>query len=119
MPQLPPAGSGTIALATPEPVAFAQDVTFSFSGTDGLNNPRVVVSAYQNGVLVYQEAGAADQTFKLGSGWSQWVENGGGPADCGAALTYIPKANGHGEWNGNGAQGPHVTLATCEFHAEG
>lgn len=116
---LPPAGSGTLALATPEPVAFGDSITFAFTGTDELKNPRIWVDAFQDGVRVYGEGIGAAETAVLGGGSSDWVEKGGGPADCVATLYYIPKANGNSEWNGHGGQGPHVTLAVCEFHAEG
>lgn len=119
MPHLPPAGSGTISLATPEPVSFADTVTFATTGTEDLKNPLIYVTAFQDAVLVYGELGAASVPFKLGGGSSVWVQNGGGPADCHAELRYIPNKNGNGEWNGHGDQGEPVVLATCDFHAEG
>lgn len=119
MPHLPPAGSGTIAPSNPAP-AFQEHITFNVTGTDGLDNPRVWVTAHQDGVLVYGEGSSPDDGVTLGSGWSQWVENGGGPADCTATLYYILGKSGNSEWKGGGqAQGGTVTLATVSFHAAG
>lgn len=121
MPHLPPAGSGTIALATPEPVALGDQISFDTTGTDGIQYPWIYVTAYQDGTLVYGERRnqPIDEPFKLGAGSSDWVNHGGGPADCRAELFYTLSANGNNDWNGHGDQGPNVLLAECEFHAEG
>lgn len=115
---LPAAGSGTITLNQAAP-ALGDLVSYTTTGTDGLKNPRVWTACYQAGVLVYAEGIGAAETFTLGGGSSDWLNNGGGPADCTTVLYWIPKRNGNSEWNGHGAQGAQVDLATCEFHAEG
>ena len=114
---LPPAGSGTLALAS-EPVSLGDEITFVVTGTDGLDNPRVWIAAFQDGNLVYGQGIGAAETFKLGGGSSDWVTNGG-PAECTAQLYYILNKNGHSEWNGHGDQGGPVQLAVLTFHAEG
>ena len=53
-------------------------VTFNSAGTSRLKNPRIYVRCYQNGLLVYGEAGRASDTFTFDGGWSAWVANGGG-----------------------------------------
>lgn len=115
---LPAVGSGTITLNQATP-AFGDLLSFTTTGTDGLKNPRIWISCTQADVLVYGEGIGAGDTFKLGGGSSQWVTNGGGPAECIADLYWIPKANGHGEWKYPGPQGAPVVLATISFHAEG
>lgn len=116
---LPPAGSGTITLATPDPVALGDDITFNHSGDEDLSNPRIWVAAFQDGELVYGEGASPDDGVKLGSGSSDWLTNGG-PAECTVDLYYILNKNGKGEWKGGGSdQGGFVTLATTSFHAEG
>lgn len=120
MPKLPPAGSGTLSLATPEPVAYGQQIAFNHTGDEDLSNPRLWVTAHQNGELVYGEGTSPDAGVKLGGGSSQWVSNGGGPAECHAQLYYILNKNGTAEWKGGGQQqGGTVVLATCSFNAEG
>ena len=82
-----------------------------------LKNPRIYVRCYQNGVLVYGEAGGASDTFTLGGGWSLWVANGGGAAQCWADLYYFK--TGNHEWNGSGQQ-EYVWLgSTAEWDAAG
>jgi hypothetical protein len=76
-----------------------------------VKNPRIQVMCYQNGVMVYSEAGAPDHAFLLGGASSQWVGNGGGPASCHADLFELV-------WNGNNPQ--QVTmLASTDFPAAG
>lgn len=123
---LPAANSGTISVYVPGTVAGASSqptyqgsVAFNTTGTARLKNPRVGVFCYQNGVLVYAEGGSPSETFKLGADSSQWVQNGGGSANCTAELYYILNAKGTGEWNGNGAQGGDVYLAYTAFNATG
>jgi len=114
---LPASGSGTIGLASVDGSAgfarvqphYGGTVTFSSTGTGRLKNPRTYVRCYQNGVLVYGEAGGANDTFTLGGGWSLWVANGGGAAQCWADLYYFK--SGNHEWNGSGQQ-EYVWLAT-------
>src|SRR5215472_18747634 len=103
---LPSPGTGTISVfvpgsgaATTQPV-YQGSVAFNTTGTKGLKNPRVAVACYQNGALVYAEAGGAGDTLKLGGDMSQWVLNGGGSASCTASLFYIVNSSGTGEWNG-------------------
>ena len=119
MPHLPPAGSGTIALATPEPVALGDTITFSVTGVEDLSNPRIWVAATQDGVLVYGEGASPNEPLKLGGGSSDWVTKGG-PADCTVRLYYILNKSGKAEWKGGGAdQGGTVDLGSSSFHAEG
>lgn len=40
-------------------------VTFNSAGTSRLKNPRIYVRCYQNGLLVYGEAGRASDTFSV------------------------------------------------------
>ena len=120
---LPSAGSGSISLASVDGqklvagatmTAHYQDkVTFTATGTDRLKNPRAYVRCYQNGELVYGEAGRATDTFLLGGGMSIWVMRGGGAADCWADLFYFKRAGSNSEWNGNGQQ-EYVWLATSD-----
>src|SRR5215217_7175208 len=74
---LPASGSGTIGLGSVDGAVagFARvqpryegTVTFNSAGTSRLKNPRIYVRCYQNGVLVYGEAGGASDTFTLGGG---------------------------------------------------
>jgi hypothetical protein len=121
---LPASGSGTIGLGTVDGAAmgfasvkphYEGTVTFNSTGTGKLKNPRVYVRCYQAGVLVYGEAGGASDTFTLGGGWSQWVANGGGAAQCWADLYYFK--SGNHEWNGSGQQ-EYVWLgSTSEWDA--
>src|SRR5438034_7803788 len=107
---LPGSGTGSISLGgadgnklggagvTPH---YQGTVWFNSGGTGGLKNPRIYVYCYQNGSLVYGEAGSAADTFTLGGGWSQWVANGGGAAQCYADLYYFKVAGTNREWNGH------------------
>jgi hypothetical protein len=119
MPQLPAAGSGTIKPALGSTLSYQGQVAFDTTGTGSLKNPRIWVAAYTPGTtdLLYGEGGADTDTFTLGGGSSKWVELGGGAAACQAQLFYIPNAKGNGEWNGHGAQGAFVVLASCSFDA--
>ena len=124
---LPSANSGTISVYVPNAGGFAPSlqpryqgpVAFNTTGTQGVKNPRVWVACYQNGSLVYGEGGSPTGTLKLGGDMSQWVMNGGGPADCTADLYYILNAKRTGEWNGRGGQGGTVSLAHTSFRATG
>ena len=124
---LPASGSGTISLASVDGSTglaaikphYEGTVAFSSGGTGGLKNPRIYVRCYQNGSLVYGEAGGASDTFTLGGGWSIWVANGGGAAQCYADLYYFKVAGTNREWNGRGQQ-EYVWLATTpEWDAAG
>lgn len=110
---------GSIALAPGSDARYQGLISFEVTGTEGLNNPRIWVECYQDGVRVYGEGGSPSFTWKLGGDMSDWVLNGGGPADCTARLYWITNADGTGEWNGNGDQGGTVTLGETTFHAEG
>ena len=121
---LPSANSGTISVYVPDPVGAANPqptyhglIAFSTTDTGKLKNPRIWVSCYQNGVLVYGAGGAPSEVFKLGGDASLWVQNGGGAANCTAELYYILNAKGTAEWNGTGAQGGTVVLANTAFNA--
>lgn len=116
---LPPADSGTIDLAAGSDARYQGLVSFDVTGTGHLKNPRVWVACSQDGALVYGEGGSSEETFKLGGDMSDWVLNGGGPADCTATLYYILNAAGTKEWNGKGGQGETVTLAEVSFAAAG
>jgi hypothetical protein len=105
------ASSGTIAI-NQAPVHFGDSVTFSWS-CDGCakspkSAPRIQVLCYQDGFLVYGEAGPADNVFMLGGAMSDWVVNGGGPAACKADL-YFWSYKGQQEFN---------FVATTAFNAE-
>lgn len=83
----------TIAVAAGSDLRYQGSVTFDTTVTDklkGYEYPMIVVSAYQNDLLVYQELAHADATFVLGGGSSDWVGNGGGAAHCTAALYSYP-----------------------------
>ncbi len=122
---LPAPGSGTIAVAAGSDLSFQGIVSFDTSYAGHLKNPRVEVLCYQDGSLVYGEAGDADQSFVLGGGGSIWVYgpdgvpgggDGGGPADCVANLFYWK--SGNHEWNGSGQQ-EYVLLGSVSFAATG
>jgi hypothetical protein len=125
---LPGSGTGSISLGGADGSTigtagiaphYEGTVWFNYSGTDKLKNPRAYVYCYQNGQLVYGEGGHAWDTFTLGGGYSQWVANGGGPAQCYADLFYYKVAGTNREWNGNGQQ-EYVWLATTpEWDAAG
>ena len=121
---LPSANSGSLSVYVPGQFAAATiqpryqgAVAFNTTGTARLKNPRVWVACYQGGALVYGEGTSPTSTLKLGGDMSQWVQNGGGPANCTAVLYYLVNAKGTGEWNGNGAQGGKVELGHTTFDA--
>lgn len=119
MPGLPSPGSGAIAIADGSELKFQGEVRFVCGGMDRLKNPRVSVEAHDGeGVLIYAEAGRVFDTFTLGGGSSQWVERGGGPADCIATLFYFKVEGTDREWNGHGQQ-QYVPLAHVSFQAAG
>ena len=71
--------------------------------------PRIQVLCYQDGTLVYAEAGPHYQSFLLGGGSSPWLNNSPGPARCVADLYY---------WSYQGGQ-KFNWLASTEFEAGG
>ena len=64
---------------------------------------------YQNGTLVYGEAGPYYHTFQLGGASSDWLNNSPGPATCVADLYY---------WSYQGGQ-KFNWLASVQFDAGG
>jgi hypothetical protein len=84
-------------------------VTFNTVVPTNVKTPRVEVLCYQNGALVYGEAGSPDWAFLLGGGGSLWL-SAGGSASCVANLYYFT-------WNG-GTPGT-TYLATTSFAAAG
>lgn len=126
---LPPAGSGTIAIADGSALALGGEVSFDVSGTGHLKNPRIQVLAYQDvdidgdgdidpHSLTYGEAGGVDHVFELGGN----VDRGslwrvlGGAAILHADLFYFK--TGNHEWSGSGQQ-EVVYLASLDFSATG
>jgi len=84
-------------------------VSFTAVYPGNVKTPRVEVLCYQNGALVYGEAGSPTDTFQLGGGGSLWL-TAGGSASCVANLYYFT-------WN---AGQPGTTyLATTSFDAAG
>lgn len=84
-------------------------VTFTVVYPANVKTPRVEVLCYQNGTLVYGEAGSPGDTFVLGGGGSVWLATGGS-ASCVANLYYFT-------WNGG--QPGTVYLASTSFNALG
>jgi hypothetical protein len=76
--------------------ALGSWVTFTTSYPSNTKNPRVQVMCYQNGNLVYGEAGSPDHAFLLGGASSDWLRNKG-PASCKADLMDL-------YWNGQTQQ---------------
>jgi hypothetical protein len=77
---------------------------------NGTKDPRVQVMCYQDGVVVYGDAGTTDFVFLLGGGLSLWLMQGG-PASCIADLYNLT-------WNGNHMQTVDW-LAETSFDAAG
>jgi len=118
----PATGAGS-SISANGPAAYQQPLTFTITvvpsrldcyGYNHKTCARVEVLCYQAGSLVYGEAGDLEQAretgFVLGGGLSQWVINGGGPADCTANLFVFDKVQG---------QQTYVLLATTSFTASG
>jgi hypothetical protein len=84
-------------------------VTFTTAYPTSVKTPRIQVICYQNGALVYGEAGSIDHAFLLGGGGSLWL-TAGGPASCTADLFYF-------SWNAG--QPATVILASTTFAAAG
>jgi hypothetical protein len=106
---LPPAG--TIAIAAGSDPSYQGVVMFDVStdGITGTRYPLVYVACSQDGSLVYGQLDHPDAAFLLGGGWSDWVEVGGGAADCTASLLVY----------GGKVKGRDVItfLASVDFHA--
>ena len=102
-----PRASGS---ATPWEPRLGDNVTFTVTYPKTLDHygVRIQVLCYQNGNLVYGEAGPFDQAFLLGGAMSSWFMTDG-PATCHADLFY---------WSYNGGQ-KFNPLAWVEFSAEG
>lgn len=90
----PPPVTASISIDQ-SPVSFGDAITFTTVVPKGTHNAWISVTCYQAGVLVYGEGGTADHTFVLGGASSQWVGNGGGPADCTADLGDLYWRGGH------------------------
>ncbi|MEX0784294.1 MAG: hypothetical protein WD557_16760 [Dehalococcoidia bacterium] len=100
--------AATSSVSIDQPDAHLGDtVTFTFSAPEA-RSPRIQVMCYQDGVLVYGEAGPASQGFMLAGGSSDWLVKGG-EADCDVTLY---------EWDWKPVQ-TFVPYATTSFHAGG
>ena len=81
-----PRSDPSISLNQSNP-ALGSSVTFTTVYPNSTKNPRIDVQCYQNGVLVYAEAGSVDHVFVLG-GYASVV-----PAKVPAsALVPVPHA---------------------------
>lgn len=123
---LPAAGSGTVSVYVPGALGgtsvqpgYEGTIGFDVAGTGKLKNPLTWTACYQGGLLVFGAQVSPSETLRLGGDMSQWVLNGGGAANCTVQLYYILNAKGTAEWNGSGAQGGNVVLATSAFEATG
>jgi hypothetical protein len=67
---------------------LGSSVAFATGYPKAVKNPRVAVKCYQDGVLVYAEAGTVDDSFVLGGASSDWLRSGGA-ANCEADLFYF------------------------------
>ena len=101
--------SGTAGAAATQP-ALGTWLTFNTTIPSNVRIPRVEVLCYQNGALVYGEAGGPTDAFQLGGGGSIWLYEGGGAANCVANLYYFGQVNG---------QSTAIYLATTSFAAAG
>jgi hypothetical protein len=75
------------ALASSRP-SLGSTVGFDAGYPKTVKNPRVAVKCYQDGSLVYAEAGSVADSFVLGGASSDWVRSGGA-ANCQADLFYF------------------------------
>jgi hypothetical protein len=89
---------------------LGSDITFAVTYPSQVKYPRVAVRCYQDGSMVYAEAGPSDHVFLLGGASSNWLR-AGGSASCTAELFYII-------WNGSNTQ-EVVSLAWTSFSAAG
>jgi len=102
-----PAPSITLNEADPH---LGSAITFAVTYPSQVKYPRVAVRCYQDGSMVYAEAGPSDHVFLLGGASSDWLRVSG-PASCTAELFYII-------WNGSNTQ-EVVSLAWTSFSAAG
>jgi hypothetical protein len=86
--------SGTIELNSSSELSFGGQVSFDTTVDEHVKIPRVEVLCYQDGELVYGEAGSNEDSFLLGGGGSEWIDRGGGPASCVANLFFFDKIKG-------------------------
>jgi len=100
------AGTADPSISPNGPAAYETGLTFTTLYPNSVNSPRVQVMCYQNGTMVYGEAGTPDHTFLLGGAWSPWVANGGGPASCHADLLDMSNSG-------------NTVLASTDFPASG
>ena len=98
--------TGTTATIWP---SLGDAVTFTVTFPSTVKDPRIQVLCYQNGTLVYGEAGPYDQAFLLGGSSSAWLNTSPGPASCVADLYY---------WSYRGGQ-KFNWLASTEFTVGG
>ena len=87
--------SGNAAAAQP---SLGSSVAFSTGYPSSVKNPRIEVLCYQDGSLVYGEAGGVNDSFRLGGGGSIWLANGGA-ASCTANLFYFGQHAGSQTYN--------------------
>ena len=99
----PPTGTISINQANPAfqtVVTFTVTVSKKFDCVGHAGCARVLVECYQAGDFVYGQADDLDAArtgvgyysltgFLLGGSSSQWIDNGGGTADCTATLFYF------------------------------
>jgi len=102
--------TATLTLNNPPSPALGLWVTFTATYPKKMEHygMRIQVLCYQDGNLVYGEAGPHDQAFLLGGASSPWQDKGG-PAACVAHLYY---------WTNNGGQQWHG-IASTSFAAGG
>jgi hypothetical protein len=99
----------TTALAAAQEPALGSTVSFDTTYPSNTKNPRIQVMCYQDGSLVYGEAGGVTDSFKLGGGGSIWLTSGGA-AECTANLFYFGWRAGVQTFN---------VLASTSFSATG
>jgi hypothetical protein len=88
---------------------LGSSVEFATTYPSNTKNPRIEVLCYQDGSLVYGEAGGVNDAYLLGGGGSLWKDKGGA-ADCRANLYYFGWKAGKQTYN---------RLATTTFSAGG
>jgi len=93
----------TIALASSDVArttapALGTYVHFDSVYPTTVKNPRIEVLCYQDGSLVYGEAGGVNDAFLLGGGGSAWKDSGGSAA-CDANLYYFSWKAGKQTYN--------------------
>ena len=88
-------------------LGLGSTVAFDTGYPSNVRNPRIEVLCYQDGSLVYGEAGSVTHDFLLGGGGSLW-RDAGGAADCTANLFYFGSHAGKQTYN---------KLASTDFEA--